>query len=151
MIPPGVTSSVRAQAEQALATFLKQHARGHADGLLREAPNVRNAILREAEQADVVIMGASAAPEGTAADAFLFGALPEAIAARATPPVIVVKTRERIGRATFERAGRPGRVAGGRRPGGRGVAGRARRAWSAGSPSPTSTTASTATCAASSS
>jgi glucosyl-3-phosphoglycerate synthase len=102
VIPPGVTSSVRAQAEHALATFLKQHARGHADGLLREAPNVRNAILREAEKADVVIMGASAAPGGTAADAFLFGALPEAIATRATPPVIVVKTRERIGAATFE-------------------------------------------------
>jgi glucosyl-3-phosphoglycerate synthase len=102
VIPPGVTSSVRAQAEQALATFLREHARGHADGFLREAPNVRTAILREAEKADVVIMGASAAPEGTAADAFLFGALPEAIAARARPPVIVVKTRERIGRATFE-------------------------------------------------
>ena len=70
--------------------------------LLREAPNVRNAILREAEAADLVIMGASAIPEGTTADAFLFGALPEAIAARAKPPVIVVKTRERIGRATFE-------------------------------------------------
>lgn len=102
VIPPGVTSSVRAQAEQALATFLKQHARGHADGLLREAPNVRNAILSEAERADIVIMGASAAPEGTAADSFLFGALPEAIATKAKPPVIVVKTRERIGRATFE-------------------------------------------------
>jgi glucosyl-3-phosphoglycerate synthase len=102
VIPPGVTGTVRAQAEHALATFLKQHARGHADGILREAPNVRNAILREAESADVVIMGASAGPDGTSADAFLFGALPEAIAARAKPPVIVVKTQERIGRATFE-------------------------------------------------
>jgi len=46
--------------------------------------------------------GRLAAPEGTAADAFLFGALPEAIAARAKPPVIVVKTRERISRATFD-------------------------------------------------
>ena len=103
----------------------RQHARGHADGLLREAPNVRNAILREAEKADLVIMGASAAPGGTAADAFLFGALPEAIAARATPPVIVVKTRERIGQATFEELAAPGGVARRRRPGGRGVAGRA--------------------------
>ncbi len=102
VIPPGVTSAVRAQAEHALATFLKQHARGHADGVLREAPNVRNAILREAERADVVIMGASVAPEGTTDEAFLFGALPEAVAARATTPVIVVKTRERVGRATFE-------------------------------------------------
>jgi glucosyl-3-phosphoglycerate synthase len=47
-------------------------------------------------------MGASVAPEGMAGQAFLFGALPEAIAARAKAPVIVVKTQERIGRATFE-------------------------------------------------
>ncbi len=102
VIPPGVTSAVRAQAEHALATFLKQHARGHADGVLREAPNIRNAILREAEGVDLVVMGASAVPEGTTDDAFLFGALPEAVASRAKPPVIVVKTRERIGHATFE-------------------------------------------------
>ena len=102
VVPPGLTSAVRAQAERALATFLKQHARGHADGLLREAPNVRNAILREAEKSDLVIMGASAAPEGSVVENFLFGVLPETIAARARPPVIVVKTRERIDTATFE-------------------------------------------------
>ena len=33
---------------------------------------------------------------------YLFGALPEAIAARAKPTVVVVKTRETIGRQTFE-------------------------------------------------
>ena len=102
VVPPGLTPAVRAQAEHALATFLKQHARGHADGLLREAPNVRNAILREAEKSDLVIMGASAAPEGSVVDNFLFGVLPETIAARARPPVIVVKTRDRIDTATFE-------------------------------------------------
>ena len=47
-------------------------------------------------------MGASAQPAGTDGDAYLFGALPEAIAARAKPSVIVVKTREPIGRQTFE-------------------------------------------------
>ena len=102
VVPPGLTPAVRAQAEHALATFLKLHARGHADGLLREAPNVRNAILREAEKSDLVIMGASAAPEGSVVENFLFGVLPETIAARARPPVIVVKTRERIDRSTFE-------------------------------------------------
>jgi nucleotide-binding universal stress UspA family protein len=102
VVPPGLTPAVRAQAEHALATFLKQHARGHADGVLREAPNVRNAILREAEKSDLVIMGASAAPEGSVVENFLFGVLPETIAARARPPVIVVKTRERIDTATFE-------------------------------------------------
>ena len=33
-----------------------------AEAVLREAPNVRNAILREAEKADLVVMGASAVP-----------------------------------------------------------------------------------------
>ena len=47
-------------------------------------------------------MGASAAPEGSAVASFLFGVLPETIATRARPPVIVVKTRERIDTATFE-------------------------------------------------
>jgi glucosyl-3-phosphoglycerate synthase len=102
VVPQGLTPPVRAQAEHALAAFLKQHARGRADGILREAPNVRNAILREAEKSDLVIMGASAAPEGSAVTSFLFGVLPETIAARARPPVIVVKTRERIDTATFE-------------------------------------------------
>ena len=102
VVPPGLTPAVRTQAEHALALFLKQHVRGHADGLLREAPNVRNAILREADKFDLVIMGASAAPEGSVADNFLFGILPETIAARARPPVIVVKTKDAIDTATFE-------------------------------------------------
>ncbi len=102
VVPPGLTPAVRTQAEHALALFLKQHARGHADGLLREAPNVRNAILREADKFDLVIMGASAAPEGSVVDNFLFGVLPETIAARARPPVIVVKTKDPIDTATFE-------------------------------------------------
>jgi glucosyl-3-phosphoglycerate synthase len=102
VVPPGLTPAVRTQAEHALALFLKQHVRGHADGLLREAPNVRNAILREADKFDLVIMGASAAPEGSVVDNFLFGILPETIAARARPPVIVVKTKDPIDTATFE-------------------------------------------------
>ncbi len=53
-------SAIRAQAEQALAHFIRQHADGHVEQIVREAPNVRNAILREAEEADVVVMGASA-------------------------------------------------------------------------------------------
>ncbi len=102
LVPPGITMAVRAQAERALASFIKQHVRGRAEPLLREASNVRNAILREAEHADLVVMGASAAPGGGAGEAYLFGALPEAVATRAKPTVIVVKTRETIGRSTFE-------------------------------------------------
>ena len=103
VVPPGITDSIRARTERALQSFVKQHARGHAEGVVREAPNVRNAILREAERADLVIMGASAVPEGTASEDFLFGILPETIAAKAAPSVIVVKTREPIGKRTFER------------------------------------------------
>jgi nucleotide-binding universal stress UspA family protein len=101
-VPPGITLAVRAQAEHALAQFLRQHLRGKAEGIVREAANVRNAILREAEKADLVVMGASAQPAGADGEAYLFGALPEAIAARARPTVVVVKTRETIGRQTFE-------------------------------------------------
>jgi glucosyl-3-phosphoglycerate synthase len=101
-VPPGITLAVRAQAEHALAQFLRQHIRGKAEGVVREAANVRNAILREADKADLVVMGASAQPAGADGEAYLFGALPEAVAARARPTVVVVKTRETIGRQTFE-------------------------------------------------
>jgi nucleotide-binding universal stress UspA family protein len=102
LVPPGITLAVRAQAEHALASFIKQHVKGRAEPALREASNVRNAILREAEKADLVVMGASATPGGQDGSSYLFGALPEAIATRAKPTVIVVKTRETIGRQTFE-------------------------------------------------
>ena len=102
LVPPGITIAVRAQAEHALASFIRQHVGGRAEAVVREVPNVRNAILREAESADLVVMGASATPPGQEPDAYLFGALPEAIATRAKPTVVVVKTRETIGRQTFE-------------------------------------------------
>jgi len=100
LVPAGVTEGVRAQAEHALAAFSRQHVTAHAEPILRETRNVRTAILREAEHADLVIMGASAPPgePGTS----LFGALPEAIAQRSRSSVIVVKTRDPIGRQTFE-------------------------------------------------
>jgi nucleotide-binding universal stress UspA family protein len=101
-VPPGITLAVRAQAEHALAQFVRQHLKGRGEGIVREANNVRNAILKEAERADLVVMGASAQPSGTDGESYLFGALPEAIATRARPSVVVVKTREIIGRATFE-------------------------------------------------
>ena len=100
LVPPGITLAVRAQAERALAAFIKTHMKGRAEPLLREASNVRNAILREAEHADLVVMGASATPGG--GDGTLFGAIPEAIASRAKPTVVVVKTQEPINRVTFE-------------------------------------------------
>ena len=102
LVPPGITLAVRAQAEHALASFIRQHVGGRAEAVVREAPNVRNAILREADNADLVVMGASVSAAAPDADGYLFGALPEAIATRARPTVIVVKTRQQIGRQTFE-------------------------------------------------
>ena len=102
LVPPGITAAVKAQAEHALNAFIRQHVKGHAEPVLREAGNVRSAILREAERSDLVVMGASASHLPNDGDPYLFGALPEAIATRAKPTVIVVKTRESIGRQTFE-------------------------------------------------
>ena len=102
LVPPGITLAVRAQAERALAAFIKQHISGRSEAVLREAPNVRNAILREAERSDLVVMGASAQPAGADGETYLFGSLPEAIAARARSSVMVVKTRETIERTTFD-------------------------------------------------
>ena len=116
LVPPGITLAVRAQAERALAAFIKQHITGRSEAVLREAPNVRNAILREAEKADLVVMGASASPGGADGESYLFGALPEAIAARAKPTVMVVKTRESIERTTFDQLAATRRDAGRRRP-----------------------------------
>ncbi len=99
-VPAGITEAVRAQAEHALAAFVRQHITADADPVLRETRNIRTAILREAEQADLIVMGASAPPGEVGTS--LFGALPEAIAQRSKATVIVVKTREAIGRHTFD-------------------------------------------------
>ena len=62
LVPAGVTEAVRAQAERALASFSRQFVTARSEPLLRETANVRTAILREAERADLVVMGASAPP-----------------------------------------------------------------------------------------
>ncbi len=103
LIPTGTTQGIRTQAERALAHFIRQHADGHVEQAVREASNIRNAIVREADRADVVVMGAAATPAGSRAGTSLFGALPEAIATRSKATVIVVKTREAIDEATFDR------------------------------------------------
>jgi len=61
-VPRGVADGLRKQTEKALAHFIRQHTDGQVEQSVREAANIRNAILREAETADVVVMGASAAP-----------------------------------------------------------------------------------------
>ena len=41
LVPPGITLAVRAQAERALAAFIKQHIVGKSEAVLREAPRAR--------------------------------------------------------------------------------------------------------------
>jgi nucleotide-binding universal stress UspA family protein len=103
VVPPGLTDTVRSQSSRALDRFIREHATGRVEPLMVEAPNVRNAILREAEAADAVVMGASATPDMADGETFLFGAIPEAVATRSSKTVVVVKTREKISQATFER------------------------------------------------
>ncbi len=102
VLPSGVSQAVRVQVEHALAALVRRHVTTAAEPLIRETTNVRNAILREAERCDLVLMGASARPGTDDAGAHLFGSLPESIALRARCTVIVVRTREPIGRQTFE-------------------------------------------------
>src|SRR5207249_5011397 len=77
-------------------------------GIVREASSVRQAILREAAHHDLVVMGASANPTNAAPDGrYLFGTLADTVASRAKTTVIVVKTRQQVGLATFEELGVP--------------------------------------------
>ena len=70
--------------------------------LLREASNVRTAIIREASHHGLVVMGAGAQPAESRNGGYLFGSVPEAVATRAKPTVIVVKTRQPLGSATWD-------------------------------------------------
>ncbi len=103
VVPPGLTAAIRSQTERALRHFIREHAGGRVEGAIIEAPNVRNAILREAENSAAVVMGASASPAMDDGKTFLFGAIPETVATRSARTVIVVKTREAISDATFQR------------------------------------------------
>jgi glucosyl-3-phosphoglycerate synthase len=108
VVPPSIDPVVRAQTERALTAFVRQHTHGRASPLIVEGTSVAPTILREADRAGLVIMGATALPGGPGALALppesgLFGALPEAIVQQARPTVIVVKTRETPTRAIFER------------------------------------------------
>jgi nucleotide-binding universal stress UspA family protein len=103
VVPAGLSEGIRSQATRALNQFARQHAEGNVEPAVREAPDTRAAILEEAEQADLVVMGASAAPANDNGQTLLFGAIPEAVATRSQKTVIVVKTREAIGAAVFDK------------------------------------------------
>jgi glucosyl-3-phosphoglycerate synthase len=101
VLPPGVSDVVRSQVDRALAGFVRQRAGEHAQPYVVEGVDVAQQILREAEDAQLVIMGATAAVSSVS-DAPLFGQLPDTVAQQARTSVIVVKTREQPTRSLFE-------------------------------------------------
>jgi glucosyl-3-phosphoglycerate synthase len=104
VVPEKIGDRARKRQQAALDAFLEEHGKGRRlTGKLVEAASVRRAIIREAAQHDLVVMGASAQPANAAADGrFLFGIVAEAVASRAKPTVIVVKTKASPDRATFD-------------------------------------------------
>ncbi len=104
VVPEGIGDRARGRQQAALDAFIEQHRGGRRlTGKLVEAASVRRAIIREASQHDLVVMGASAQPSNATPDGrFLFGIVAEAVASRAKPTVIVVKTKRSPDRATFD-------------------------------------------------
>jgi nucleotide-binding universal stress UspA family protein len=104
VVPNGIGERACERQRQALERFVKdQGGLRRTSAIVREATSVRTAIIREAAHHDLVVMGASANPSNAAPDGrYLFGTLADAVASRAKPTVIVVKTRQQLGLATFE-------------------------------------------------
>jgi len=104
VVPKGIGERAGKREQEALDRFVREHGGGRrVKGLLRESASVRTAILREATNHQLVVMGASAQPSNAAPDGrFLFGTVADAVASRAKPTVIVVKTKQRLGLSTFD-------------------------------------------------
>ena len=104
VVPKGIGERAIEREQVAVDAFVREHARTRrATGLIREASSVRQAILKEAANHQLVVMGASAQPTNASPDGrYLFGTLAEAVASKARPTVIVVKTKQSLGLATFD-------------------------------------------------
>jgi glucosyl-3-phosphoglycerate synthase len=104
VVPKGIGDRAFRREQEALDAFAREHGGGRkVKGLLREATSVRTAILQEAALHDLVVMGASAHPSNASPDGrFLFGMVADAVASKAKPTVIVVKTKQKLAMATFD-------------------------------------------------
>jgi glucosyl-3-phosphoglycerate synthase len=102
VVPKGIGERALERERQALAAFVREHGGRHVKGLVLEATSVRTAIIKEASNHDLVIMGAAAQPAAGTDGRFLFGSVPEAVVSRARPTVMVVKTKQSLGLAMFE-------------------------------------------------
>ncbi len=104
VVPGGIGERAREREQEALDRFVTEHAgKRRVTGLLLEATSVRTAIIKEAANHDLVLMGASANPSNATPDGrFLFGTVADAVASKAKPTVIVVKTKQQFGTSTFD-------------------------------------------------
>jgi glucosyl-3-phosphoglycerate synthase len=104
VVPKGIGERAVEREQAAVDAFVQEHAgTRRAAGLIREASSVRQAIIKEAANHQLLVMGASAQPTNATPDGrYLFGTLAEAVASKAKPTVIVVKTKQSLGLATFD-------------------------------------------------
>jgi glucosyl-3-phosphoglycerate synthase len=104
VVPKGIGQRACQREQEALDRFVREHGgTRRVHGILREATSVRSAIIKEAASHDLVVMGASAQPSNAAPDGrFLFGTVADTVASKARPTVIVVKTKQKLGMATFD-------------------------------------------------
>jgi len=104
VVPKGIGERAIAHEQAAVDAFVRDHAgTRRASGIIREATSVRQAIIKEAANHQLVVMGASAHPTNATPDGrYLFGTLAESVASKAKPTVVVVKTKQSVGLATFE-------------------------------------------------
>jgi glucosyl-3-phosphoglycerate synthase len=104
VVPKGIGERACQREQEALDRFIAEHGgKRRVSGMLIEATSVRTAIIKEAANHDLVLMGASAHPSNASPDGrFLFGTVADAVASKAKPTVIVVKTRQQLGTSTFE-------------------------------------------------
>ena len=104
VVPNEISQRALHRQQVALDRFVADHGgERRVTGKLVAAASVRRAIIREAARHDLVVMGASAQPSNAAPDGrFLFGIVAEAVATRAARTVIVVKTKQQPGLATFD-------------------------------------------------
>ncbi len=104
IVPKGIGERAITREQAALDTFVREHGGGkRVKGLLREGASVRTTIIREAAHHNLVVMGAGTQPADTVdGGRYLFGSVPEAVVSKARSTVIVVKTKQTFGTATFE-------------------------------------------------
>ena len=104
VVPKGTGERALQREQEALDRFVREHGgTRRVRGILREATSVRTAIIRESASHDLVVMGASAQPSNAEPDGrFLFGSVADMVASKAKPTVIVVKTKQAVGLATFD-------------------------------------------------